>query len=104
MYSVKIESIADCSDVKLSDIELIRSNLESRLGKRGITFTRVAPFLGQPNFFVLSSFSRTGKDRKMRFDDWIIVNETINGILDDMGIVAYVRNAKYSIRSPERNV
>jgi hypothetical protein len=102
LYTVRIKEVTgkDCIPPKIR--YRIYRLLKGKLSKHGLKFSGVWPFLGKDTYLSMSGFRKDNGDLLSSLDDWIVVHECINNTLDELKIIAHVRNETHTIRSVKR--
>jgi hypothetical protein len=103
MYTIKIKSVANDPRVPITLKDIFRTRLEKRLKSNNIKVQGVSFFQDRTDFWCVYGL-RNVNGSKLAVDDWGKVNDSINIILDELEVNAFVNTDRYTLRKGMEHV
>lgn len=104
MYTIRFISMDGNSHPHFPAIaKTFEKRIAEEFSKFNVETKGVHPFLGRKDYYTLHGFIKKGGS-ELEFEDWLQVNQSINNVLDQMKVVAFVRAPKYTVRSSKQGV
>ena len=97
MYTVKVKSVVGNPRVPITLKDIFRVRLEEQLKEHGIKVQGVSFFQDRTDFWCIYGL-RKSNGSKLAVEDWGRVNDSINSILDDLEVNAFVNTDRYTLR------
>jgi len=109
MYTIRIDNLDEYTG---SDVEKdLTETMNQMLAEHGMKSGGIHFFPGRDDLFVLVDVEmieprirpgQRSKDCLLSFPDWIIVNNTVNDVLDKFKFYATVKSSKFVVRIGKR--